>query len=248
MLSRLRKISQFLTTNITMADAIQFLELNACHSGEKSRIFFGGINAGVNLDHTINWNVHLDPSFHKTYVQLIRSLFPEEVIKSQSIIFHSHNERYQSNFSRHFGFFDEELWKSTIVMPFPPDYFAALSITEESASSSSVEDYYVSLYSVLKLFLLSRVSRRKGITRSDSAKREKLDLAPLSERQELILKLMKEGEINKTIATRMGYSESLIRQETIAIYRKLEIGGRKGLEMKVLKIAAENETSVSDAL
>ena len=133
-------------------------------------------------------------------------------------------------------------------MPLHPDYFAALSITEEIASSSSVEDYYVSLYSVLKLFLLSRVSRRKGITRSDSAKREKLDLAPLSERQELILKLMKEGEINKTIATRMGYSESLIRQETIAIYRKLEIGGRKGLEMKALKIAAENETSVSDAL
>lgn len=49
----------------------------------------------------------------------------------------------------------------------------------------------------------------------------------LSERQELILEMMKSGMTNNAIADRLGYSESLIRQETMAIYLKLGINGRR---------------------
>ncbi len=48
----------------------------------------------------------------------------------------------------------------------------------------------------------------------------------LSERQELILKLMSEGRTNHDIADVLGYSESLIRQETIRIYAILGCSGR----------------------
>ena len=48
----------------------------------------------------------------------------------------------------------------------------------------------------------------------------------LSERQLLILKLIAEGRTNAAIADVLGYSESLIRQETIKIYAKLNCSGR----------------------
>ena len=49
---------------------------------------------------------------------------------------------------------------------------------------------------------------------------------PLTERQNLILKLIAEGRTNAAIADVLGYSESLIRQETIKIYAKLGCSGR----------------------
>ena len=49
----------------------------------------------------------------------------------------------------------------------------------------------------------------------------------LTLRQETILEFIKKGRTNGSIAADMGYSESLIRQETIVIYKKLGVHGRK---------------------
>ena len=48
----------------------------------------------------------------------------------------------------------------------------------------------------------------------------------LSERQMQILGLMAKGLTNGQIAARVGFSESTVRQETMAIYRFLNVGGR----------------------
>lgn len=49
----------------------------------------------------------------------------------------------------------------------------------------------------------------------------------LTERQEVILRLIAEGRTNGDIAEILGYSESLIRQETIRIYALLGCNGRQ---------------------
>ena len=54
---------------------------------------------------------------------------------------------------------------------------------------------------------------------------------PLTKRQEEILSQIRSGKTNMKIALDLGYSESLIRQETITIYKKLGISGRKELEI-----------------
>lgn len=58
---------------------------------------------------------------------------------------------------------------------------------------------------------------------------------PLTERQNLILKLISEGRTNAAIADVLGYSESLIRQETIKIYAKLGCSGRNEAAQIFLK-------------
>jgi DNA-binding NarL/FixJ family response regulator len=68
---------------------------------------------------------------------------------------------------------------------------------------------------------------------------------PLSDRQLVIADLLERGFNNAQIALEIGYSESLIRQETVAIYRKLEVTGRKALQiLRTLKIDSENISKV----
>ncbi len=55
---------------------------------------------------------------------------------------------------------------------------------------------------------------------------------PLTERQNQIVKLIENGKTNSQIKLVLGFSESLIRQETIEIYQKLGISGRKALIVK----------------
>jgi DNA-binding CsgD family transcriptional regulator len=49
----------------------------------------------------------------------------------------------------------------------------------------------------------------------------------LSERQNLILRLISEGRTNIVIGELLGYSESTVRQETIKIFAKLKCNGRE---------------------
>ncbi len=51
----------------------------------------------------------------------------------------------------------------------------------------------------------------------------------LSARQEVILKLIMKGLTNTQIGEEIGFSESLVRQESIAIYSMLNVSGRKEL-------------------
>jgi len=51
----------------------------------------------------------------------------------------------------------------------------------------------------------------------------------LTDRQSAIMHLMERGLSNPAIAEQIGYSESLIRQETMAIYSTLKVSGRKEL-------------------
>jgi DNA-binding CsgD family transcriptional regulator len=58
----------------------------------------------------------------------------------------------------------------------------------------------------------------------------KAEAQSLSPREKKILELIRSGMTNAEIADEIGYSESLIRQETVAIYRKLGVSGRKEIK------------------
>jgi DNA-binding CsgD family transcriptional regulator len=63
----------------------------------------------------------------------------------------------------------------------------------------------------------------------------------LTERQEKVLQHLKRGCTNSHIAVLLGFSESLIRQETIVIYRKLGVRGRRDIfesELRGLEMAS----------
>jgi len=54
----------------------------------------------------------------------------------------------------------------------------------------------------------------------------------LTERQKKILEMMAQGLTNGAMAARLGFSESLIRQETVKIYRNLNVSNRQEASAK----------------
>jgi len=58
----------------------------------------------------------------------------------------------------------------------------------------------------------------------------------LTTRQLAVLGLMAEGMSNRQISLRVGYSESTVRHETMAIYRALGVGDRRTAALLALEL------------
>jgi DNA-binding CsgD family transcriptional regulator len=69
-------------------------------------------------------------------------------------------------------------------------------------------------------------SSRRGLSLPIKLNKAEFSERELTQRQQLVLKLIAEGRTNGDIADILGYSESLIRQETIRIYAILGCSGR----------------------
>jgi DNA-binding NarL/FixJ family response regulator len=114
-------------------------------------------------------------------------------------------------------------------MPLLPNYASTLSTQVKMEDGEESHEYFGLLQSIFNLYI-----QRMGIYENHNSGRvsktkENRMGAKLSERQELILEMIKDGMTNSSIANRMGYSESLIRQESMAIYQKLGVDGRRDL-------------------
>jgi DNA-binding CsgD family transcriptional regulator len=78
-------------------------------------------------------------------------------------------------------------------------------------------------------FPVTSLSLVEGVGADDGAAHAARRPAPgvLSDRQLRILGLMAKGLTNSQISKRVGFSESTVRQETMAIYRFFGVGGRR---------------------
>jgi DNA-binding CsgD family transcriptional regulator len=128
--------------------------------------------------------------------------------------------------------------KTMICCPIDVDGLPIGSLTAFSHAKIEFEEataqYLEAISHILSnaIYNQSNSKRRNSRERDDSKRSETFAFdpaeyeKPLSERQNLILKLISEGRTNAAIADVLGYSESLIRQETIKIYAKLGCSGR----------------------
>ena len=115
-------------------------------------------------------------------------------------------------------------WKSFHAWPL--DGVGAICIFAEEEIHVDEIDYSIilAINSTLTLWILN--SEYRHMVESNHAQK---DVINLTSRQLKILNSLQLGKRNAEIARDMGYSESLIRQETVNIYRILKIGGRKDL-------------------
>ncbi len=96
--------------------------------------------------------------------------------------------------------------------------------------NAEIEAFLKAVGSVFSMYMFRQDSRTVGAMKvrgkQISSKVESAD-NELSERQQVILRLITEDRTNLVIGELLGYSESTIRQETIKIYAKLGCTGRK---------------------
>jgi DNA-binding CsgD family transcriptional regulator len=121
-----------------------------------------------------------------------------------------------------------EKWSSYLVCPVLPCGVIALTLDTVPEIDPELELFLRTAASLGAIhFNRSQLQVEPFVrmTRRNSAKRN----AVLTERQEIIKALMEKGMSNSAIAAEIGYSESLVRHETMAIYSTLNITGRKDL-------------------
>lgn len=94
--------------------------------------------------------------------------------------------------------------------------------------SQDVNSFNRAVANLIALYFYSSENLISGIsTDATMSKVAVTNLNELTERQQVILRLISEGKTNLFISEFLGYSESTIRQETIKIYSKLQCEGRQ---------------------
>jgi len=122
-------------------------------------------------------------------------------------------------------------WGTFLVCPTLPYGSIAITLNDLPKMNRELEQFIKTVGYIIFLHFHSeksaprsqRESRFQGISKGSGV---------LTERQKLITKLIEKGYSNPQIAVEIGYSESLVRQETMAIYTALDISGRKELLAK----------------
>ena len=218
-LDKLLIITQFLATKPTLAHLATFISLHHCPSGELSSVYFAKIKNGKSLFVEAAHGFQED-AFVQTGVEFaLEATRPSgrSIIENQ-ILFDEVNEEYDIKYPAYPGNITYP-WRTKVSMPINSNYF--LQISRYVPFGDRDIPFYKNIQSLMQIYFggLGKVSKSIG----------DLSGKPLTERQEDILALIKKGMTNDEIGIEIGYSSSLVKQESMLIFSKLGISGRKGL-------------------
>lgn len=218
-LSKLLGIIQFLSTNPTLIDLTDFLGNHHCPSGEVSRTYFAKIidKSSVLVETTYGF---------KESECWPGKIFPCELTRPSGravlegqIIFEDNTPEYYLKYT---SLKDEpiaHIWSSQVSIPINPEYMVQFGRYTKLQPEDQL--FYQNLQSLLQIYFskIGKVSLGIG----------DLSGKPLTPRQSEILTHMKSGMTNDEIAVAIGYSSSLVKQESMLIFSKLGISGRREL-------------------
>ncbi len=137
---------------------------------------------------------------------------PEELLKRYPIIGEMEDVSYE--------------WASVLAIPMLP-FGVAFAVLESVPTLDEELELYLRLVGLVVSLHLIRTKNLRDIPEFRRGRNIKPNGRDLTSRQKVILEMLSKGATNSEIATEIGYSESLIRQETIEIYRTLGVSGRK---------------------
>jgi len=207
----------------------QFLVMNTFSEEKFLCIFIGElIETGVVCPLAgFGWSSEEYASFTDIPIQ---EKFPiTDAIRSNSVLISHKGAEYVAEYPLMGNFDFTADWKSGISIPVYPIGGMAMFSSRKLELTESMNVFYIAIGSLLGLY-----ASRLPVALVEVAinVKQKIDLPqiPLSDRQLVIAGMLERGFNNAQIGLELGYSESLIRQETVAIYRKLQVTGRKAMQ------------------
>jgi DNA-binding CsgD family transcriptional regulator len=168
------------------------------------------------------YNLFADLPIHEKYPLT-------DAIRTNEVIVLKNDEAFSINYPLMAEFNKANEWTSGVTIPVYPIGGMALYSEKKFELDEAMKVFFVAIGSLLGLYA-SRIPTSLVEVAIDA--RQKIDLAqvPLTDRQLVIAGLLERGYNNGEIGAEIGYSESLIRQESVAIYRKLHVTGRKAMQ------------------
>jgi DNA-binding CsgD family transcriptional regulator len=218
-LNSLLLITQLLSTKPSLDELCNFLSLKHCPSGEVSRVYVGKILDENNLRVEAAHGFEPENCYVGKVFPLVIGRPSGRAILENKIIIEVNKPEYYIKYPDIKNSPIPYPWSSQITIPINDQYFMQLGRFVQISEGDEL--FYQNLQSLMQIYFnqIGKVSLEVG------------DLfgKQLTARQEKILDLMRSGLTNEDIAQKIGFSPSLVKQETMLIFSKLGISGRKDL-------------------
>jgi DNA-binding CsgD family transcriptional regulator len=224
-LERIQAISEFLARAPHPDQALEFLSAHASPLDEvavisRAVVDHDGVMRVENIRGFSKYEIISRASMHISQQRPIAT-----AARTQKIVW-AHIDTVIQEFPDFIHFDSETPWKSSVTLPIGLKYVYGLSFPSDVTAFDNINNYFESIRSIIMIY--ESALDLKGVINSRRVIEES-EVQPLSERQNKILDLLKTGRTNKEIAEVIGYSESLVRHETMIIYKKLRVEGRNQL-------------------
>lgn len=233
--SQLRNISSIaerIRNSPSSEELCAHLAQRVCPTGEISRVWMGRLDQDqvIRTEASFGYSVEKNPNEVEKPLEA-KTPMPTAFRENRIII--SDVATLKNEFPEYQPYDSIHPWKSAVILPTTTRFIYVFHLQNEITEKSIAESYFPCLSQLLSLHHYRanlESSNRIAIHNPDiSARPDSMHGEPLTERQSEILNLIKSAMTNFMIADRIGYSESLVRRETIIIYAKLGIRGRRDL-------------------
>jgi len=228
-LHRIQSIADFLARAPHPDQAVEFLSNNISPIDEISVAYRGK----VDTDGTISCQNIKGFSKHELITKTkfaLSDLRPiSNASRTQQMVW-ARRETVAQEFPDFYHFDSYTPWESQVALPIGLVHVYSFAFPTDHSQREGISAYFDSISSILKVYE-SAVELKNTIGSSTFS--DESEIQPLSERQRTILDLIRQGHTNKEIADAIGYSESLVRHETMIIYKKLRVEGRHELRESV---------------
>jgi len=166
-------------------------------------------------------------------------LFPNRSIHAQSpitnsiraneIVFFANDAEFPTKFPDYI-LNDPEEWVSGVAIPVYPIGGMSFVSSQQLELTHETMILLTAIGSLLGLYA-SRLPTELIHEAIKVKEKIHLEQVPLTDRQLVIAGLLERGFSNSQIGLEIGYSDSLVRQETVSIYKKLNVTGREAMQL-----------------
>ena len=228
-MSKILELSDFVSDMHTNVDDIsRFLVVRTLSEFEPIVFYVGWIHDGFELVKLTGFGYSREHEKHNTNIPLrARSPLTYSVTHNKLVLLHNNKADLKefsdldSNDPRMSG------WKTCLAWPINSHGGAIAFFNTEFKLSKISANFIMTIGSISGLAF--KIAQDCNCNASKAIHKIGMANSLPTPRQEIIVKRLRSGLSNKAIAGELGYSESLIRQETIAIYKIFSVAGRKEL-------------------
>jgi len=207
----------------SLDDLVHFLTVRTLQPWNAERIFISRIDRdGVFRDFSF-FGFPIDDAAQWKEVHITDRVPMADAARSATIVV-ADEDRLTAAYKALVNFHDQ--WVGRIIVDVPiikggvSIGVMGIVFTGKIPSDESFLPFLRSLATCI-VFAMDDTRRKVALKRTLGPKNE------LTDRQKKILEMMAQGLTNAVMASRLGFSESLIRQETVKIYRNLNVNNRQ---------------------
>jgi len=236
LLAKVNSLFKFVSSVPSRNHLVAFLSECFCPAGERAGVSFSVLHDDGSIHCELSSGFANNEMLLGTRASLMQDRPGARALRSLDIIYltlKDLDKKYdQFNFRELASDFS-----SALVIPIGISKMYGIAIQGDSSVVTGFKEYAECVRSLLESF----EHLMQGSIPSGPLNQKRSPSRELTERQKLIVAMIKAGKTNGNIAQELAYSESTIRHETIIIYRKLGVNGRKELPEMDLSVLPDGD-------